>query len=750
MFIATDEPNSIVPKFREFETISATSGSLVSTLPDHVLDFEILRRADYLAICNSSFSRMAAILAPATQRCFLPSFQTHSFEPYEPWGDPAFWPPFADSWRGTLPRGQRRGQPASDASGKEAFGSSEEPAILLDVADLLSYLRAHSTLSGIQRVEVEILRNLLDLSHPPPFRFVVMKKHGRLAAVDKDSLLQIIEDFQSGAASRVAIERAIRVLRVRAIPCTVRARDIFLTLGSFWSEKGMGIALQQLKNSGVILGAFIHDILPMTSAEYFEARANRVHVKGVTEALTFADFVLTTSEYNKRSLTEYWASRKFGSLPIHLVPLGHELLLSAETESLVSGPVAALLGEEYVLCVGTLEARKNPTYLFNIWKTMVQSGRRNIPLLVFVGRMGWLVQDFMNQLRACKYLNGRIKILHDVTDAELDLLYRKCMLTAFPSFVEGWGLPVGESLARGKICLASSAGAVPEVGGDFADYIDPYNATDGLEKLLRYLDDPELRCNREREIASHFEPRTWLQVADDLMRSTQALARQIPPAEGVAAITLPPSKFLPINSDPEGVSIDGTDAILSPELICVSGWNPPETSGARAAQRKTMIRFRAETAVGSKINLVLRLAAHGRPFRIRIRSGSGAQSEASLTAGSESMAVLACEVEPGNLVVAHLSVIGSPDKGDDSSYWTLKGILYFDPKRLAAGKTLDQLKAPSPLPARQPDHRESSSNGDRILLRYGSRSTIAWSAVRAIDRYRGWLFTTVTLRQQRQ
>ncbi len=326
----------------------------------------------------------------------------------------------------------------------------------------------------------------------------------------------------------------------------------------------------------------------------------------------------------------------------------------------------------------------------------------------------------MNQLRACKYLNGRIKILHDVTDAELDLLYRKCMLTVFPSFVEGWGLPVGESLARGKICLASSAGAVPEVGGDFADYIDPYNATDGLEKLLRYLDDPELRCNREREIASHFEPRTWLQVADDLMRSTQALARQIPPAEGVAAITLPPSKFLPINSDPEGVSIDGTDAILSPELICVSGWNPPETSGARAAQRKTMIRFRAETAVGSKINLVLRLAAHGRPFRIRIRSGSGAQSEASLTAGSESMAVLACEVEPGNLVVAHLSVIGSPDKGDDSSYWTLKGILYFDPKRLAAGKTLDQLKAPSPLPARQPDHRESSSNGDRILLRYGS------------------------------
>ena len=82
------------------------------------------------------------------------------------------------------------------------------------------------------------------------------------------------------------------------------------------------------------------------------------------------------------------------------------------------------------------------------------------------------------------------------------------MLTAFPSFVEGWGLPVGESLAGGKICLASSGGAVPEVGGDFADSINPYSATDGLKNCCGNPDNPDLRRNREREIASHFEPRT--------------------------------------------------------------------------------------------------------------------------------------------------------------------------------------------------------------------------------------------------
>jgi glycosyltransferase involved in cell wall biosynthesis len=61
----------------------------------------------------------------------------------------------------------------------------------------------------------------------------------------------------------------------------------------------------------------------------------------------------------------------------------------------------------------------------------------------------------------------------DVTDVELDLLYRKCLLTMFPSFAEGWGLPVGESLAYGKISIASRAGAIPEVGGELSDYINP-------------------------------------------------------------------------------------------------------------------------------------------------------------------------------------------------------------------------------------------------------------------------------------
>ena len=111
LFVASDEPDKIVPVFEEFEPIAATFGSIAQELPHHVSDFEVLRRADYLAICNSSFPRFAAILAPWTQKCFLPSFQTQSFVHYQPWMDPAFWPRFAYTWPRTI-LGSKPEQPA--------------------------------------------------------------------------------------------------------------------------------------------------------------------------------------------------------------------------------------------------------------------------------------------------------------------------------------------------------------------------------------------------------------------------------------------------------------------------------------------------------------------------------------------------------------------------------------------------------------------------------------------------------------
>ena len=72
-----------------------------------------------------------------------------------------------------------------------------------------------------------------------------------------------------------------------------------------------------------------------------------------------------------------------------------------------------------------------------------------------------------------------------LTDADLKVLYEGCLFTLFPSFYEGWGLPVTESLAFGKPCIASNRSSIPEAGGKLARYIDPNNLTN--HALFKYF-----------------------------------------------------------------------------------------------------------------------------------------------------------------------------------------------------------------------------------------------------------------------
>ncbi len=265
LFIGTDEPETVLTVFKEFETVSAIFGPIDRALPEHIRDFELLRRADYLAVCNSSFSRMAAILAPSSQKCFLPSFRTQSFEPYEPWIDPAFWARFRDTGNAAPPHRNRTMQHVPAMTSRRIPETpAERPHIHLDVTDLTLYLLHHPTLSGIQRVQCEILRNAIDTAGWP-IRAVALNEQGDLGWIDPFQLLSAVEAFRSDTTSNAEIESDVRTLLLRATPCTIPPGEIFVTIGAFWGVGGMGGLLQRLKNSGVIVGVLIHDIIPIVA-----------------------------------------------------------------------------------------------------------------------------------------------------------------------------------------------------------------------------------------------------------------------------------------------------------------------------------------------------------------------------------------------------------------------------------------------------------------------------------------------------
>jgi glycosyltransferase involved in cell wall biosynthesis len=176
------------------------------------------------------------------------------------------------------------------------------------------------------------------------------------------------------------------------------------------------------------------------------------------------------------------------------------------------------LPQRYILFVSTIEIRKNHRLLVRVWQRLLaRHGADAIPVLVFAGQVGWMVDDLLADLAASGYLGGKVEHRPGLSDEELDEAYRGCLFTVFPSLCEGWGLPIAESLAHGKFCLASNRASIPEVGGDLIDYFDPSDDDDALAKVERLLFEPGYLAAREARLRAEYRPCTWADCAHSLV-----------------------------------------------------------------------------------------------------------------------------------------------------------------------------------------------------------------------------------------
>ena len=136
------------------------------------------------------------------------------------------------------------------------------------------------------------------------------------------------------------------------------------------------------------------------------------------------------------------------------------------------------------------------------------------PHLICVGRLGWRASAFLSSLVETNYLDGRVHLLREVSDVDLRVLYERCLFTVFPSLYEGWGLPVGESLAIGKICVCSDRTSIREVACDCGVYIDIDNVDQSFEVIRNLIVDEALRSSWRQDIRRNYAPITWQSVAE--------------------------------------------------------------------------------------------------------------------------------------------------------------------------------------------------------------------------------------------
>ncbi|MEM9953591.1 MAG: glycosyltransferase family 1 protein [Chloroflexota bacterium] len=167
----------------------------------------------------------------------------------------------------------------------------------------------------------------------------------------------------------------------------------------------------------------------------------------------------------------------------------------------------------YLFTVGTIQPRKNYSRVIRALKQLRDTGYDLH--LVIAGGKGWL-EDEMYQTLEETGLNDVVHLIGYAKDEHLAGLYSGAEAVVFPSLYEGFGFPVLEGMACGTPVVTSNVSSLPEVAGDVAIMVDPYDVEEIANAIRRVLDDSDLRAEMIRrgfEQASRF---TWEKSARHL------------------------------------------------------------------------------------------------------------------------------------------------------------------------------------------------------------------------------------------
>ncbi|HEY72147.1 MAG TPA: glycosyltransferase family 4 protein [Thermoflexia bacterium] len=242
----------------------------------------------------------------------------------------------------------------------------------------------------------------------------------------------------------------------------------------------------------------VHDLNFVHYPQFLTAQSRRYYNRQIEWAVRRADHILADSHATKSDLVSLLDAPPEKITTVHLAAdPAFRPLPEAEVRQVVA---RYNLEPGYLLCVGTLEPRKNVPGLLEAYRSLLDAKITDAPLAL-VGGKGWLYDDIFERVTEL-HLTGQVRFLHGAPDADLVGLYNGAALLATPSFYEGFGLPALEAMACGAPVIVADRASLPEVVGEAGLLVDPDDPDDIARALARVLTEQPLRARmRERGLA---------------------------------------------------------------------------------------------------------------------------------------------------------------------------------------------------------------------------------------------------------
>jgi glycosyltransferase involved in cell wall biosynthesis len=253
---------------------------------------------------------------------------------------------------------------------------------------------------------------------------------------------------------------------------------------------------------------YIHDLIPIEYPEYVRAASYADHEKRMDAVSFVADLVIVNSEASKQSFWSWCDEHKVTKPACEVAYIGvEEQFLEYQADHFSSVLQNALDGD-YFVYIGTIEPRKNHLLLLQIWREWVKAGITP-PKLVIIGKRGWENQNVFNFLDQCHAIKPYVAELSNLSDASLKKFIKGAAALLFPSFIEGWGMPLVEAQAMGTPVLCSDIPVFHEASAEKATFIDPLDALTWQKTILDFCDPAKDVRYKAKEKLKDYSPPNW-------------------------------------------------------------------------------------------------------------------------------------------------------------------------------------------------------------------------------------------------
>lgn len=384
--------------------------------------------------------------------------------------------------------------------------------IYIDVTNLMSV----NFVTGIQRVVREVVLELFENPGLDLFLLNYENEKQCFEILDNERFRQY---FKNGKGLKNEIKT-----HGRCLPENLEQGSIFFDIDSVWNARvRRSEILPVLKERAVKIAVFVHDIIPITHPQYCHANTTYFFMNYIGAYLQYADLIITSTESTLNEIRKLQKRLELKEIPGFVTSLGSDFAFDKKSEEKIDPDVIRIAKQKkYILAVGTIEPRKNHKILLDAFDQKLFEEDIS---LIFAGRIGWNVKEFEKRMEEHPQLNKKFFHISGANDATIDYLYCNAYALAFPTFNEGFGLPLIEAIQRGTPVFASDCDVLKEIGGSFCEYFNPNHPEQLIALVKKYLENDTLYQNLKSGL-KNYKAASWKEVANKMGEALLTLKEQ--------------------------------------------------------------------------------------------------------------------------------------------------------------------------------------------------------------------------------